>query len=301
MLSLSTILPPFLSNLSLPPPQAVRLVNFSLPLLVLSERFSFYPGSYIFKLLSSAAFLGGPLYYLSPSSPLQWRQWDPYHLSIAAGLIFSIIGDYCLIPTRTEYYDKHIGPLVANKKQAETQKRKVEEEEEEPKKISTSFQAGVGAFAAAHVAYILAFLKNNSNNDSAVSWPIFTGTFAVSMLLSKWLGVIYPPKRKGNNTSNGGLSSNVLNLAISDDMRPLVFGYSAIISGMLAVAASTTATGGAAPPHQRLLGAAMFVASDIFVAKDAFGKRRAGNPGWLKPAIGFGMYFWAQMLIAGTV
>ncbi|OJD12735.1 hypothetical protein AJ78_06713 [Emergomyces pasteurianus Ep9510] len=320
MPSLSTLLPPFFSTLSVAPPQTVRLINISLPLLVLSERFSFYPGSYIFKLLSSAAFVGGPLYYLAPSSPLQWRQWDPYHLRIAAGLVFSMIGDYCLIPTRTEYYDKHIGPLIP-KKQAEEEEEEEEEEEavagegeDEPTKISTSFRAGVGAFAAAHVAYILAFLKNSSNqssNGSTVSWPIFTSTFVVSMLLSKWLGVIYPPKGKKKETksSNAGTtntgslsSSNVLNLAISDDMRPLVFGYSAIISGMLAVAASTTAAIGAAvPPHQRLLGAAMFVASDIFVAKDAFGKRRAGNPGWVKPAVGFGLYFWAQMLIAGTV
>ncbi|KLJ11110.1 hypothetical protein EMPG_13601 [Blastomyces silverae] len=103
MPSLSTLLPPFLSNLSLPPPQTIGLVNLSLPLLVLSERFSFYPGSYIFKLLSSAAFLGGPLYYLAPaSSPWQWQQWDPYHLRIAAGLVFSAIGDFCLIPTRTD-------------------------------------------------------------------------------------------------------------------------------------------------------------------------------------------------------
>ncbi|OAX79600.1 hypothetical protein ACJ72_06081 [Emergomyces africanus] len=296
MPSLSTLLPPFFSTLAVGPPQTVRLVNISLPLLVLSERFSFYPGSYIFKLLSSAAFVGGPLYYLAPSSPFQWRQWDPYHLRIAAGLVFSMI--------------------------AQAQKRKEEEKEEqeevdEPNKISTSFRAGVGAFAAAHIAYILAFLKNNRrSNGSAVSWPIFTSTFAASMLLSKWLGVIYPPKGTGeslsksnnssnnnnNNNHNTSMSSNVLNLAISDDMRPLVLGYSAIISGMLAVAASTTAAaGGTAPAHQRLLGAAMFVASDIFVAKDAFGKRRVGNPGWLKPAVGFGLYFWAQMLIAGTV
>ncbi|EQL33968.1 hypothetical protein BDFG_04116 [Blastomyces dermatitidis ATCC 26199] len=157
MLSLSTLLLPFLSNLSLPPPQTIGLVNVSLPLLVLSERYSFYPGSYIFKLLSSAAFLGGPLYYLAPSSsPWQWQQLNPYHLRIAAGLVFSAIGDFCLIPTRTEYYDKHIGPLVAYKKKDEAEEEK---DADEPKKLSTSFQAGVGAFAAAHVAYILAFLK----------------------------------------------------------------------------------------------------------------------------------------------
>ncbi|KAL2363398.1 hypothetical protein RJZ56_003697 [Blastomyces dermatitidis] len=294
MLSLSTLLLPFLSNLSLPPPQTIGLVNVSLPLLVLSERYSFYPGSYIFKLLSSAAFLGGPLYYLATSSsPWQWQQLNPYHLRIAAGLVFSAIGDFCLIPTRTEYYDKHIGPLVAYKKKDEAEEEK---DADEPKKLSTSFQAGVGAFAAAHVAYILAFLKNST----AISWPIFTGTFAVSMVLSKCLGVIYPPKKNKNNNADL-LSGNLLNLSISDDMRPLVFGYSAIISGMLAVAASTTAAVSAAPPHQRLLGAAMFVASDIFVAKDSFGRRKAGNPGWLKPAVGFGLYFWAQMLIVGTL
>ncbi|EEH37631.1 YhhN domain-containing protein [Paracoccidioides lutzii Pb01] len=326
MPTLSTLLPPFLSTLSLPPPQSTHLLNISLPLLVLSERFSFYPGSYIFKLLSSAAFLAGPLYYLAPSSPFQLRQWNPYHLRIAAGLVFSAVGDYCLIPTRTAYYDKHLGVLHAARKHSSASKRAeeevVEEEEEEeevvvveeeetPRKISKSFRAGVAAFAAAHISYALAFLHNTTNRSSTstqISWPIFTATFGASMLLAKITGVIYPPrntksKSKSKSKHASSLANcNLLNLSIADDMRPLVLGYSAIISGMLAVAASTSAAaGGFAPAHQRLLGAVMFVASDLFVARDAFGKGDEGHPGWLKPSAGFGLYFWAQMLIAGTV
>ncbi|QSS62452.1 YhhN domain-containing protein [Histoplasma capsulatum] len=306
--------------LSLPPPPAIRLLNTSLPLLILSERLAFYPGSCVFKLVSSAAFLAGPLYYLAPSpSPLHWRPWHPYHLRIAAGLLFSAVGDYCLIPARAE---------------------EEEEEEEEAKKPSTSVKVGVCAFAAAHAAYILAFLQNNTSHSSSISGtsttaaagssssssfsrPIFTSTFAAAMLLARWLGIIYPPangrgERKQHKTktkakatttttttTNGPqrlLRTNVLNLAIPADMRALIGGYAAIISGMLAVAASTaTAT---AWPYQLALGAAMFVASDLFVAEDMFGRRRrrrAQRPGWLRPALGFGLYFWAQMVIAGTV
>ncbi|ODH46448.1 hypothetical protein GX48_07467 [Paracoccidioides brasiliensis] len=325
MPNLSTLLPPFLSTLSLPPPQSTHLLNISLPLLVLSERFSFYPGSYIFKLLSSAAFLAGPLYYLAPSSPFQLSQWNPYHLRIAAGLVFSAVGDYCLIPTRTAYYDKHLGVLHAARKQSSAGKRAEEEEEdvaeeeeeETPRDISKSFRAGVAAFAAAHISYVLAFLHNTTNRSAStqISWPIFTTTFGASMLLAKITGIIYPPRNTKSKSKSKSKSKhaaslancNLLNLSIADDMRPLVLGYSAIISGMLAVAASTsaaapaTAAGGFAPAHQRLLGAVMFVASDLFVARDAFGKGNEGHPGWLRPSAGFGLYFWAQMLIAGTV
>ncbi|EEH02934.1 YhhN domain-containing protein [Histoplasma capsulatum G186AR] len=337
--------------LSLAPPPTIRLLNTSLPLLILSERLAFYPGSCVFKLVSSAAFLAGPLYYLAPSpspspslSPLDWRQWHPYHLRIAAGLLFSAVGDYCLIPARAEYYEKHTGSLAARKERAgdghgdnddNDEEEEEEEEEEEGKKPSTSVKVGVCAFAAAHAAYILAFLQDNSSHSStstststaaaaaassSFSRPIFTSTFAAAMLLARWLGVIYPPangngerKQHKTTTTNGPqrlLRTNVLNLAIPADMRALVGGYAAIISGMLAVAVSTaTATATAtAWPYQRALGAAMFVASDLFVAEDMFGRRRRGGaagraqrPGWLRPALGFGLYFWAQMVIAGTV
>ncbi|EGC48230.1 YhhN domain-containing protein [Histoplasma capsulatum var. duboisii H88] len=345
--------------LSLPPPPTIRLLNTSLPLLILSERLAFYPGSCVFKLVSSAAFLAGPLYYLAPSpsplpslslSPLDWRQWHPYHLRIAAGLLFSAVGDYCLIPARAEYYEKHTGPLAARKERAgdgHGDNDDNDEEEEEAKKPSTSVKVGVCAFAAAHAAYILAFLQDNSHSSSSssssstaaaaaaaaagssFSRPIFTSTFAAAMLLARWLGVIYPPangngerkqhktKTTTTTTTNGPqrlLRTNVLNLAIPADMRALVGGYAAIISGMLAVAASTATATATAWPYQRALGAAMFVASDLFVAEDMFGRRRrrrrggvagraqrAQRPGWLRPALGFGLYFWAQMVIAGTV
>lgn len=55
----------------------------------------------------------------------------------------------------------------------------------------------------------------------------------------------------------------------------------------------------------------MFVISDVFVAKDAFGlkplipkrseevKRRKNSS--LKMTLGWGLYFWGQMVLAGTV
>ena len=85
-------------------------------------------------------------------------------------------------------------------------------------------------------------------------------------------------------------------------MRPLVTAYAAIISGMLAAAASTDAPG-AAWPFQRIVGAAMFMISDLFVAKDAFGtKDSVGKPNrWYKLALGWGLYFWGQMVLAGSI
>ncbi|KAK2731026.1 hypothetical protein FQN55_005263 [Onygenales sp. PD_40] len=286
MPSLSTLLP-FTSSLTLPPPQAVQALKVTLPLLAISERLSFYPGHAILKLLSSAAFLAGPL-YLTPSPS---TGWDPYRTRIAAGLIFSAIGDYFLIPTRSEYYDKYIGALLpASGKSARDKAAKPAKPQ--PKKISNSFKLGVVSFAAAHVAYILAFLAKNQR-PTGFSWSAFGVTMVLQTALTKWLGVVYP-----DDKGRDGLSSNVLDVAMEEEMKPLVFGYSLIISGMMAVANATAGSGAAG--KQRLIGAVMFVISDIFVAKDAFGKQR-GNPGLVAPAVGYGLYFWAQMVLAGTV
>ncbi|TPX20898.1 hypothetical protein DIZ76_016795 [Coccidioides immitis] len=258
---------------SLPPAPAVYLLLVSLPLLVISETNSFLTGHALFKMLSSAAFVGAPLLHLSAES-------SPYNTFVTYGLLFSVLGDFLLIPSRNEYYI--LSPAPAAKKNNGSNPT----EPEEPK-ISISFQLGVVAFAAAHIAYILAFLQNSPED---ISWPSFAITFVTTMVIARWLGVIYPSPA----------SSNALNLVIPKDMLFLVLIYAAIISSMLAVAVSTVPS----LQHQRVLGAAMFVVSDIFVAKDAFGKRsRPKNERnwWLQSATGWGLYFWGQMVLAGTV
>lgn len=270
-------------SIGLPPKPAVYLLSASLPLLVLSESKSSLTGHFLLKTVSSLAFLSGPLLHVSKTP-------SPYGVRMAAGFVFSLIGDILLVPSRKEYYAEPSPSAAAQKDK---------EKPEEPK-ISASFQLGVVAFAAAHIAYILAFMQD----AQSVSWPKYASTLAVNMLLSKLLGVIYPSKERG--------WANLLNLSIPLDMKPLVSAYAMIIGSMMAVAVAATSSGPGAEAmqRQRLIGAAMFVASDVFVAKDAFGKkkveeRKAGEgktrKHWLFLTVGWGLYFWGQMVLAGTV
>jgi uncharacterized membrane protein YhhN len=272
------------SGLALPPTPAVYLLSVSLPLLVLSESVFFHTGLAIFKIVSSIAFASGPL-----TSP----EWSPYHRLITYGLVLSLIGDICLIPSRTEFYESN---LIEESGSASRSTSNIGSPKPD---ISISFKLGVLAFAGAHVAYIIAFLKHAEN----ISWSLLIGTFVATMALARLLGVIYPGK--GYSSSN-----NILNLTISGEMRPLVFIYATIISSMLAVSAATTSPEISSEfPRQRLLGAILFVISDLFVAKDAFGdwevpkgsKAGAGRYAWPKVAMGYGLYFWGQMVLAGTV
>ncbi|KAI9375035.1 YhhN-like protein [Aspergillus egyptiacus] len=233
----------------------------SLPLLVWSEhRSRSHAGTVAFKILSSLAFLAGPC--LTPAP-----EWSSYRKGIATGLLCSLLGDFFLLPARSDFYN----PMSR-------------------KGISTSFQLGVVAFAAAHVAYIVAFMQSAQD----ISVPILMATFTVTMGFAKWLGVIYP-------APTSSATHNVLNLSVPSDMKPLVLVYAAIISSMFGVAVSTTQPGrdASVPPH--VVGAAMFVISDVFVAKDAFGRSSAPRErGWFRITVGYGLYFWGQMVIAGT-
>ncbi|GAB1194205.1 hypothetical protein APSETT444_003446 [Aspergillus pseudonomiae] len=235
-------------SLSIPPPPAVYLLVGSLPLLVISESVSrSHTGTALFKMLSSVAFLSGPLFLTS-------GEWSSTRSLITAGLLFSLAGDFFLIPSRSEFHNANSNP-------------------QQEKKISVSFQLGVVAFAAAHIAYILAFFQDNE----VISWGTFTTTFLATMAVAKWLGVIYPPP-------DSSAASNVLDLALPADMKPLVLVYATIISVMFATAASTTPVDVSSRwQYQRVFGAAMFVASDVYVAKDAF-KKSPGSRGWIQSA-----------------
>ncbi|KAJ5783140.1 hypothetical protein N7457_004914 [Penicillium paradoxum] len=221
-------------------------------------------------MLSSAAFLSSPL--LLPST-----EWSDYCRLITIGLSFSLIGDFCLIPSRREFHGLD-SKTPTGKPEAQG-------------KVSISFQLGIVAFAAAHIAYTMAFLQESHE----ISWPTFAATLVGTLGAAKWLGVIYPPP-------TFSLQTNVLDLGIAPDMKPLVSVYALIIGVMFAAATSTSPVVPADWLHSRGLGAVMFVVSDLFVAKNAFGKSSAArNRGCLSIFVGYALYFWAQMVIAGTV
>ncbi|KAL4812061.1 YhhN-like protein [Aspergillus spinulosporus] len=252
----------------LPPFPAPQLLLCSLPLLVLSEhRMRSYGGTVLFKMLSSTAFLVGPL--LASSS-----EWSPYRRAVIVGLLFSMIGDCFLLPSHKDF-------------QQERSQNDVSSRSDQNQDVSISFQAGVIAFAAAHIAYIYAFLQTAQR----IAWPTFITTFAATVVFAKWLGVIYPP-------TTSSFASNFLNLRISRDMQPLVLVYVLIISSMFAVATSVSDP---SEISQRAAGAAMFVVSDVFVAANAFGTTPFGSRRLVRIAVGYGFYFWGQMVIAGTV
>ncbi|CAG8103249.1 unnamed protein product [Penicillium salamii] len=244
----------------------------SLPLLALSEwKSKSHTGTAVFKMLCSVAFLSSPL--LLPST-----DWSDYHRLITIGLSFSLLGDFFLIPSRREFYGLKEEELASGGSIAE-------------RKVSVSFQIGIVAFAAAHVAYTLAFLRDSYKT----SWIIFAATFLGTLGAARWLGVIYPQP-------SSSLWSNALGLDISLDMKVLVSFYAIIIGTMFAAATSTTPLVAADWSNSRALGAAMFVLSDLFVAKNAFGKSSASNGrGLVEIFTGYGLYFWAQMVIANTV
>lgn len=264
--SFSTSLP------GLPLAPAVYLLSVSLPLLIFSESRSFYAGSVIFKIASSLAFITRPLLH-EPS------QWPPYRLLITSGLLLSLVGDILLIPSRNQYL--HVNPS------ADTNPTKPEDEA-----TSTAFKLGMLAFAAAHGAYILAFFQGAED----VCWGSFACTFAATMGSAGVLGVL--------GASGWG---NVLDLCVPEEMRILVSGYAVVISCMLAASVATCSEG---VTRLACWGALMFVVSDVFVARDVFGRKSAvdysgvverGRYGWRGRAVGWVLYFWGQMVLAGTV
>lgn len=271
-------------DVSLPPKPAVYLLLVSLPTLILCEVKSIYIGHLLAKPISSLSFLSGALY-------LTLHEPSPYRNFITWGLFFSLIGDILLIPSRSDY-SIHTKPRNSHKPITE-----------KDVSISTSFQAGIGAFAAAHVAYILAFLEDTQS----ISWPVFASVAVASLLAARWLGALYPKPSSDLEASGLLMRSNVLGLSVPDDMRHLVCVYTLIITCMVASAVSTVPVmrlpTSMSMQNQRSLGAVMFVISDAFVAKDAFSKKLVDKGGyfWLQASVGWGLYFWGQMVIAGTV
>jgi len=132
----------------------------------------------------------------------------------------------------------------------------------------TLFLAGLTSFLAGHVAYTVAFLMRG------VDAAVVAITLAL-MAVFAWRAVawLHPYTDRG--------------------MRVPVWLYLATISVMMVMAAGTHA---AEKNMYLLLGAILFVLSDLAVARNRFVK-----PAFINRAIGLPLYFTAQLLLAASV
>ncbi|TFK21178.1 hypothetical protein FA15DRAFT_672799 [Coprinopsis marcescibilis] len=303
---------------TLPDSQFISRLNLSLLLLVASEANSVHTGTAIFKTLASLSFFFGGLSRAFASSEDVNTVWplllqlvkgglqDRFQLFMVLGLGCSVLGDVLLIPSRETYY-RHVqpqpqqpqpqpqpkgkksklkGPVAVAAPEQKTDGKEVEEGQ------TLSFKAGTFFFALAHIAYSFAFIYDI--NRTPINWVWFAGAFSLGTGVSLALGVF---------------SANSRFLNIPPDMAPLVRSYVGIITTMVATASATD------KGWQKIVGAWLFMISDMFVAVDVFGKKPAAKasppgaqimkyvakPGWRFRAFGWWAYFWAQMILAGTI
>ena len=134
-----------------------------------------------------------------------------------------------------------------------------------------SFLAGMGAFAAGHLAYVGAF----ASGGPSFSPLFFAGAagMAIFALLSlRWL---WPHLGA---------------------FRAPVAAYTTIIAIMVAASFLASPPGHAAPSMLVIIGAAGFAVSDLAVARDRF-----VAPGFFNRLWGLPLYYGAQLLLAASV
>ncbi len=130
---------------------------------------------------------------------------------------------------------------------------------------SRPFLLGLVAFLLAHLAYAVAFVAYGQ--DLAWSLAALLALAAPGFFVLRRLGPHLPVA-----------------------MRLPVKAYVAVITVMVALAASTFAAGGEA---SLLIGAAAFYLSDLAVARDRF-----VTPGLVNRALGLPLYYFAQLCLA---
>ena len=262
------------------PAYSVSLVS-SLALLIYSEFSSIYAGSALFKVAASLSFFTAGLSAASRKVDLlslNLEELSPSEigvLAIVAGLGLSVLGDIFLIPTKEAYYRPE-------KKKDEGQ--------------SLWFRAGTIFFALAHVAYIVGFFASTPLGE--IGWDYFTPSMIVAFVICYALGPL-----------QSEVGPDAL-IPVPKEMRGLVMSYCSIIITMVAFATATDVN----PWRQRTVGAWMFMASDLFVAMDVFVEKKplpkkkgkdqlksSGREGWKPRAVGWALYFGAQLIIAGTL
>ncbi|KAJ2920554.1 hypothetical protein H1R20_g16540, partial [Candolleomyces eurysporus] len=285
------------STLSLPPTPFPQSLTLSLALLILSESSAFYLGSALFKTLSSLSFflggldIGGFIIYQLPFdwTTIRYEERYRYTLFMILGLGFSVLGDVFLIPSRDTYYSFR-RPLPGSKQTTTPVKGEGD---------SLWFKAGIFFFALAQISYTVAFASNPSRIP--FRWTAFGLASVVVLGVSKWLGIL-----------GGSSPSSPTQLEIPNDMAGLVSVYVCIITTMVGTATATD------PSQQKILGAWMFVISDLFVAVDVFGKKKlppayprsysgrnkrssGSRPGWAFRSVGWIFYFGANLVLAGSI
>lgn len=129
------------------------------------------------------------------------------------------------------------------------------------------FKAGMVAFAAGHIAYVIAFLPYEGVDLGRLDWLIDGGIIIGGLSFLGWL----KPK-------------------LSKEMKWPVGIYAAIILFMVLNAIDLPLT---QPLVLAMIGAAMFAVSDMFVARDRFVKASPNNFLAITP-----LYFGAQALFA---
>jgi uncharacterized membrane protein YhhN len=127
------------------------------------------------------------------------------------------------------------------------------------------FRAGVFAFLAGHLAFILAFLTRPLSVLGTVIAAIFVGT----ALYATW---------------------RWLRSSLSAEWRAPVLSYLVVIGVMTTLACGVAAGGG---PVSVMLGAVAFAVSDVSVARDRFVR-----PSFMNRAWGLPLYYAAQLLLA---
>ena len=128
------------------------------------------------------------------------------------------------------------------------------------------FRAGVGAFGLAHVAYLAAFALRGIDLARAALASVAAALAVVAA--ARWLRPHVPP-----------------------DMKLPVNAYMAIISAMV-----VAAVGASRADPRIVVGALLFYASDLMVARQRF---VSPNP-W-NPVVGLPLYYAAQLVLASTV
>lgn len=126
------------------------------------------------------------------------------------------------------------------------------------------FVAGLAAFLAGHVAYVVAFTQRGFGDSLYL--PVLA-LIVVPIPIAAWLMPTVPKELKGP-----------------------VIAYMIVITLMLAAAVSTDA---ATPDWRIPLGALAFYLSDIAVARDRF-----AAPGYINRLVGLPLYFGGQLLLA---
>jgi uncharacterized membrane protein YhhN len=129
------------------------------------------------------------------------------------------------------------------------------------------FQLGIGAFLLGHVSYAIAFLRLGPDVLALALSAIALTLFASRVLV--WLRPHVP-----------------------GEFKTAVVAYVIVISAMAAVALASVAAGA---PAGVAIGALLFAASDISVARERFVEAGFTNSVWGLPA-----YFGSQMILAGT-